>query len=194
MIDTLIAAVVGNIKSLQGAGPLGYRIPAVEPYDGQVNEDQMPQLLARTPAVFVAAGAARASRERDRWRWDVGLTLLVVTRDLASGAVGAALRVGPAGGPGAYLIAEQLAAAFSGIRLGLEIAAIEPREIRTLVPGWARGTKAALVGVELVTAFWGQPVNGAGLDDFLRVQSRLAIGEDFTPYTDLSQTRSQDNG
>lgn len=197
MIDAILAAIVTRVRQVQGAGnPLGYAIPKVDTYDGQINTDKVAELLQMTPAVFVAFQRATPVAEGDRMRWDTMLNLLVVTRNLATSQ--AAAKGGPGGQAGggaigAHAIAQHLARALWGRKLGLEIAKIQPGVITTIVPGWLRGHKAALVGVELTTAFWtdGETLpEGEALGEFLRVETRLQFGADGAPYIDLTETRS----
>lgn len=192
MIDRVLAGIVKHIDDAQGQGkPLGYDIPRVDLYDGQVNQDQIAQLMQKVPAVFVAFQRATPEDEGDQTRWDLRLNLLVVTRNLATAM--AAATGGPNGAVGAHAIAQHMARILWGQRLGLEIARIRPGAITTIVPGWMRGTKAALVGVELATAFW---TDGAvdlaahQLSEFLRVETRLSLGADGGAYVDMIETRS----
>ena len=190
MIDAIVNAAVARIRELQGAAAeLGHAIPRVDPLDGQINDMQVAELLRVTPAVFVAYQLSKPVADRDSMRWETKLNLVVVTNNLTSTPAAAAL--GTPGAPGAYLLAELLAIALSGDKLGLEIAALEPEEIRTLAPGWAARSKIALVGVQFSTAFWTPRSANRSTDalaDFLRVQSQLALGGDS--YTDLTETRS----
>lgn len=192
MIDAILAAIVTRVQQVQGtANPLGYAIPKVDTYDGQINADKVAELLQMTPAVFVAFQRATPVEEGDRVRWNTLLNLLVVTRNLATPQ--AAAKGGPGGTIGAHAIAQHLARALWGRKLGLEIAKIQPGVITTIVPGWLRGHKAALVGIELATAFWtdGEMLaEGEALGEFLRVETRLRLGADGDPYIDLTETRS----
>lgn len=195
MIDATLTAIVRHIDAVQGKDkPLGYDIPRVDVYDGQVNQDQLAQLLQKTPAVFAAFQRATPEEEGEQTRWDLRLNLLVVTRNLATPM--AAAKGGPDGSPGAHAIAQHMARILWGQRLGLEIARIKPGAISTIVPGWLRGTKAALVGVELATAFWTEgavdlaTAGGDQLGEFLRVETRLKLGADGGAYVDLTETRS----
>jgi phage gp37-like protein len=190
MIDAILSAACAHILALAGPGaPLGV-IPRVEPYDGQINETTMPELLQRTPAVFVAIEAARIEASRSAWRWEIGLDLLVVTRNLASPR--AAASGGPTGAPslGAVALGEILALAFARHRLGLDIEPIIPTDLKVIVPGWLRAQKAALVGVSFTTAFSVEAAAEGDLVDYLRAQTHLAIGAGDDAYTDLVNTRS----
>lgn len=192
MIDAILRGAVARIKDIAGPDQaLGHAIARIDIYDGQINEATRASLMQMVPAVFVGFEMARPELERAFWRWDVSLALLVVTRNLASG--NAAALGGPAGEAGGYLLAQLLSAAMTGERLGLEIDAITPGAIDTIVPGWLRDIKGSLVGVKLATAFRTPANPKIGHPDawaeFLRVQSRLAMGDEFTPYTDLINTR-----
>lgn len=194
MIDAILAKIVEHIDGQQGVAPkpLGYAIPKVDTYDGQVNADKVAELLQVTPAVFVAFQRATPVEEGDSIRWDTWLNLLVVTRNLATPQ--AAAKGGPGNTIGAHAIAQQLARALWGQKLGLQIAKIQPGAITTIVPGWLRGHKAALVGVELTTAFWTEGMvtlpEGEALAEFLRVETRLKLDAAGDPYIDLTETRS----
>lgn len=198
MIEAIVNAAVSRIRALQGVGnPLGFAIPRVEPLDGQLNQVQVADLLKQTPAVFVAFQLAKPEPDRAQLKWGTKVNLLVVTQNLATEGAAALGGPGALGQilPGAYLLAELLAIALSDDKLGLQIEGLAPEEIRTLVPGWARDRKAAVVGVQFATAFW-TPRNSSvvqnpdQLADFLRVQTKLALGDDRAPYTDLTETRS----
>lgn len=196
MIDAILAAIVARVQQAQGAG-LGYAIPKVAIYDGQINAQKVAELLQMTPAVFVAFQRANPVEEGDSIRWDTRLNLLVVTRNLATAQ--AAAIGGPGGGPGgdtigAHAIGQHLARLLWGQKLGLPIAKIQPGAIDTVVPGWLNGQKAALVGIELTTAFWTEGEislpEGEALAEFLRVETRLKLDADGAPYVDLTETRS----
>jgi phage gp37-like protein len=200
MIDAILAAMVARIGALQGVdNPLGYDIPRVDTYDGQVNADKVAELLQKTPAVFAAFQRATPEDEGDDTRWDARFNLLVVTRNLATHQ--AAAHGGPGGTIGAHAIAQHLAGMLRGQKLGLAIDRIQVGAITTIVPGWLRGHKAALVGLELATAFRtaGEfiPPNDAtegdadaALAEFLRVETRLKLDATGAPYIDLTETRS----
>lgn len=193
MIELMLRAACSRIAELSAPGQMLEGVARVEPYDGQVNADFLGEMTRQLPAVFAAFQLGRAQKDRSRLKWAVKLNLVAVTRNLSPAPQSAALG-SPDGGAGALALGELLAMALDGDKLGLEIEALEPEEIRTLVPGWLNGTKCALVGVQFATAFWTPRRQAGGIDpqfdDFLRVQSRLALGTEETPYTDLTETRS----
>lgn len=191
MIDAIIAAAIAHIAARQGpAAPLGYAIPRIEPFDGQVNEAQMASLMQVTPAVFVAFSRGSGVEQGERRKWLTTLSLIVVTRNLSTPA---AARAGRGGEIGAHRIAEDLALLFERQRLGLDIDEIEPVEISPIIPGWARTHKAAVVGLTCKTGY-AVALPGAGpdeLDDFLRARFDLDLSGAGQADTSLTiDTRS----
>lgn len=151
MIDLIISRAIERITANAGLDkPLGYAIRKVEPFDGQVNETQMAQLLQVTPAVFVAFAKGSGAEQGQGRKWAVTLSIIVVTRNLATPD---AARIGKGTEVGANRIAEDMAILFDRQRLGLEIDEIEPVDITPIVPGWARTHKAAIVGLTCKTGY-----------------------------------------
>lgn len=170
MIDAIINAALAHIRAHQGADKaLGYAIPRIEAFDGQANETQMAQLLQTTPAVFVAFAKGTGTEQGSSRYWAVTLSLIVVTRNLATEG---AARAGKGTEIGAYRIAEDMATLFDRRTLGLEIDAIEPVDITPIIPGWARTQKAAIVGLTCKTGYTVDlpGADPADLDDFLRAR------------------------
>ena len=173
MIDLIITNAITHIKDHAGVtAPLGYAIPKVEPFDGQVNETQMAQLLQTTPAVFVAFAKGTGIEQGHARKWSATLNLIVVARNLSTPD---AARIGKGTEVGANRIAEDMALLFDRQRLGLEIDEIDPMDITPIVPGWARTHKAAIVGVTLRTGYAVEipDLSGTGLSEFLRARFDL---------------------
>lgn len=194
MIDPILAALCTAIRGASQSGLLDVRLGNVAPYDGQINEAALPDLMARTPAVLAAFARAVPDEEGDRTRWDADFTLLVVTRNLAmpmAASVGGPPGTAPGTTVGAHALAQRLADLLTGETLDLPIRRIRPGPITTLVPGWMRGTKGALVGLALTTAWWTE--GEASLTDRQpgRLTPFLRVATTLTDATTLTETRPE---
>lgn len=166
MIGEIETAIVARIRAASDSGTLGYRIPSVATYQGQLDDPgELAKLLPKFPAVLVTYAGDQEPAPRGRgWEYKPVYTILVVARNLRNEA---ARRHGA--GPdevGSYQLVIDLRALLVGQRLGLDIAALEPGRVRSIFNGRLKASQMSIYALTFSTAFAGAASQPTGLADF----------------------------
>lgn len=138
MIDQIEDAIIDRIKAAAAATPgLGYRLPMVESYGGELDDD-LAAVVRKFPAVWVTfAGckaSTRANTQGNKWRTAATFVTMMASRNVrGERATRQGLKVGGAiKEVGVYQMLQDVGLLLAGSDLGLAISPLKPGAIRTL--------------------------------------------------------------
>lgn len=138
MFDQVEDAIIARIKAAASATPgLGYKLPTVESYGGELDEN-LEAVIRKFPAVWVTFAGCKASVKAktagDKWKTQATFVTMCGARNVrGERATRQGVKVGGViKEVGVYQMLKDVAALLSGNDLGLQITRLQPGAIRTL--------------------------------------------------------------
>ncbi len=165
-------AIIKHIKAASESGALNYKLPMVDSYSGE-GDDNIPHLLkTRTPAVWVAYGGETAATDKFGKRSSEAVfNVIVYVRNNKSEK---ASRTGSQTSPGAYQILCDLQRLLFKQTFGLPISPFEFVETKTITNAVLEKYYTTIYGLRFKTVYtlsaWQQDAYD-DLDEFLQVGS-----------------------
>lgn len=155
-------AAIARIKAASDTNALGYKVPEIASYGGQLDDDTLFQAVRRLPAVWVTVGGDRPARRLGR-KTVLGLTLavMVATRNVRGER---ATRHGTVGEPGTYQMVEDVRDLLTGQAMGLAIAPLRVGAVRTLYNTRQGNEARSVFALEFSTDYTYTPPEDAALD------------------------------
>lgn len=133
MVSRIENAMVDALRA--AAGLASFRVPTIESYGGQLDDDLL-EWVRVLPAMWVVfAGTDKPKAEsvsKSRWRYSGTFTVFHAQRNLAGNR---AVRQGDATNPGVYALMQLAAGTLLGRDLGLDIKELQPGSVSTVFSG-----------------------------------------------------------
>lgn len=164
MITAIEQAIIEHITLAAKAPALGYRLPEVESYAGELDDDLV-QAVRRFPAVWVAFGGAAEPKPygTSKTKWLVSCTFVVMVgaRNIQRSS---ASRLGNVNEPGAYQISDHVQQMLLMQDFGLEITPLQPKSVRLLMNARLGNEPVAVLAQEWGTQYLLQaPIGSDGV-------------------------------
>jgi phage gp37-like protein len=157
MIDLVEDAIIARIQAAAAATPgLGYKIPVVESYGGELDggPDELATVIRKFPAVWVTFAGCRASTKMTtsggKWKTPATFVTMCGSRNVrGERATRHGLTVGGViKEVGAYQMIKDVSFLLAGNDLGLGITRLKPGAIRTLFNTRLKGQGLAVYARE----------------------------------------------
>ncbi len=179
------------IRAASQSGALGYKIPVVDSYGGQVDDD--PEVLVKnsSPAVWVTyVGDSDPGRKLNRPDCALTYLIIVYVRNVRNEK---ASRFGGSKQAGAYRILNDIKRMFIDQDFGLPIKPFEFVSTRPIYSGRLKGHFTSIYGITFKTRSFLSVLQkkAADLDDFLRLFSTWTIGTEKSEFN--FNVRSKNN-
>jgi len=160
MLAAIEDAMTAALATVFDAPALGYRKPRVEAYSGQLDSDELVNVVRTLPAVWITYGGggkpARVNAARDRWLTPVTMVTMVATRNVRGEHVarhGVTNSAGAVVEPGVYHLLDAICQVLLGRDLGLAIRPFEPGAVKTVINSRLNSDAWAVYGQEWHTAY-----------------------------------------
>jgi len=181
MVGAIEDAVIARIQAAAGAGNiLGYAVPLVESYGGQLSEDGLAVLVKRVPAVLIAfAGEQKPVIDARGEVTQANFIALCATRSVRNEKSG---RRGAVGVIGAYQIFNDVRALLRGQTLTLDIEPISVGRIEVVHTVKTKAMSLTVYGVHFSTKYaLDEAVAAETLNDFVTFHSDWDLPPQTTP-------------
>jgi phage gp37-like protein len=153
MIAAIELAIIERIRSATEGGVLGYKLKAIQSYDGLLaDEEEVKRLKPSLPAALVFFLEEKPAREIGNGKWvvEVEFTVLAVATSKHNES---SRRHGAAGAPGIYQMAADIRTLLVDQRLGLDIGYIEFIRSRSVRLSWLSQLEVTAMGVDFKTTY-----------------------------------------
>ena len=154
MIAEIEDAIIERIKAAAAATPgLGYRLPNVESYGGELDDD-LAEVVRKFPAVWVTFAGCKASvpmnSHKTKWKTQATFVTMCGSRNVrGERATRQGVKVGgEIKEVGAYQMLKDVSLLLAGHDLGLQITTLKPGAIKTLFNTKLRGQGMAVFARE----------------------------------------------
>lgn len=161
MIGRIEDAILARIRLAQGmGGVLGYDIPTLGSYGGELDQDLAAFARGRYPAVWVTFAGEDAPREvAGGTAYPAVFAIIIAAR---SSRTETARRRGDAGTIGAYQLQNDVRALLVDRQLGHDISPIKLRRVRPIFNGLTGDQRLAVYALDLEIVYRAPATSGSG--------------------------------
>lgn len=194
-ISAIELSIINHIEQASKNQLLGYKLPLVASYGGEIEDDNIPSLIRNaSPAVWVTnAGENNLDGAVRHPTFELIFGIVVFCRDSQNES---ASRFGTLRGVGVYRIINDLKKLLNQQTLGLNISPLEYVSAAPIYKGKLKSHHTTIYGLKFKTTYQHRGLSDkpfSSLDEFLRLNSFWTIGQ--APSTlDINIRSQQKNG
>lgn len=179
-------AIIKRLQEASDSGRLGYRLPEVCSYGGQLDEEALWASIRRFPAVWVTCGGHNPKPLSARkMQCTLQLAVMAASRNVRGERQA---RVGAVGEVGTYQMLQDVVDLLSGSRLGLAITPLRAGRSRTLYNTRMGNEARSVLAMEFAAEFtYTNPDPGAAEStiETINLQHYLKPGDDVADSSDV---------